>query len=158
MDILGIKREITGFWAGVAEGAAPAVQKILDWLRKIDLTSIGQQIGATMGAIMEALKSGEITILITDSFDAAFEQIGNNAARLFNGIFAMLLTRLTQLALEIPDQFNVIAPAITGLLISTGPSKIFIPTAALWSVAEANDPAFIPPPPSPAKASRRPSQ
>jgi len=114
-----IKREFVGFWAGLAEGAAPAVQSILDWLRKIDLTSIGKQIGAVLGEIIEAVRSGEITTLITEAFQAAFEQVGNYAMRMFNGVGAAFLTRISQVVSEIPELFGVIAPAITTILTSS---------------------------------------
>jgi hypothetical protein len=121
--ILNIKDEIAGFWAGIAEGAAPAVQTVLDWLRKIDLTSIGTRIGKVLGAITEAIASGEGTALLKESFEAAFEQIGNYAMRMFNGVFAVLVTRITQVAAEMPKIFGVIAPGITAAL--TGSIKTF---------------------------------
>jgi hypothetical protein len=117
--IQGIKREFVGFWAGLAEGAAPAVQMILDWLKKIDLTSMGQKIGAVLGEITEAFGSGEITALIVEGFQAAFEQVGNYAMRMFNGVCAAFLTRLGQVASEMPELFGVLAPAITATLTTS---------------------------------------
>ena len=99
------------------------MQTILDWLRKIDLTSIGTRIGKIIGAIGEAISSGEATSLLTESFQAAFEQIGNYAMRMFNGLIAVLITRIGQVAAETPKVFGIIAPAVTAAL--TGAFKNF---------------------------------
>lgn len=69
-----IKRELTGFWAGIAEGAAPAVQSILNWLRKIDLTGLGQRIGAMLGIITESFGDGTFSTVLQLAFQVAFEK------------------------------------------------------------------------------------
>ena len=131
-----IKREFTGFWAGLAEGAAPAVQSILDWLRKIDLTSIGQRIGKVIGAISEAISSGEGTGLFVEAFQAAFEQIGNYGMRTFNGLFAAFITRLNQVASEMPQIFGVIGPGIVAVLNGFTKNWIAETESSLGEMAE----------------------
>jgi hypothetical protein len=42
----------------------------------------------------------------------------------------------------VPGFIRQMRMGITGLLLGSGQSQLFIPTAALWSLAEANDPAF----------------
>ena len=54
----------------------------------------------------------------------------------------------------VPGFMRQMRMGITGLLMTSGPAQIFVPTAALWALAEANDPAFMAPPALPAKAAR----
>ena len=79
--ILSIKREFTGFWAGFAEGAAPAMQRVLDWLKKIDLTSIGVRIGKLFERLAEEFRTGHFSDLLGLSLEAGFEQGEFYAAR-----------------------------------------------------------------------------
>jgi len=43
---------------------------------------------------------------------------------------------------------------ITGMHLTAPGGEVFIPTEALWALAEAADPVFRPPPLPPAKAAR----
>ena len=54
----------------------------------------------------------------------------------------------------VPGFIRQLRMGITGLLLTAGETQLLIPTAAIWSIAEANDPSFKPS----AKPSRRPSQ
>ncbi len=56
-----VKNKSKGLFAGVAEGAAPGVQAVLDMLNKIDLKNIGQEIGTTIGALGNALSEGGLS-------------------------------------------------------------------------------------------------
>jgi hypothetical protein len=72
--VMAIKRNFGGLFAGIAEGAIPGIQKALDMLKSIDLTSIGQKIGKVIGAVGDAIGSGQLTELLTLSLAAGFEQ------------------------------------------------------------------------------------
>ena len=108
-----IKREITGFWAGIAEGAAPAVQSILNWLRKINLTGLGQQIGTWIRALTESFSSGGFVELISLSLQAGFEQGG------FYGM-KFIATFAAGLAAALPEAIAAGFQASAGILESFG--------------------------------------
>jgi hypothetical protein len=68
-----IKEKTWNLFAGMAEGAAPAIQAIVDKLNHIDLSGIGQKIGAVLSVITEAFKEGTFTKLLVLSIKTGFE-------------------------------------------------------------------------------------
>ncbi len=92
--INSIKREMVGFWTALAEGAAPAVQSILDWLRKIDLTSIGKRIGQWFNAMTEAFKDGSFSEMLALSLQVGFEKGTHWANRFALSLAAAVMASL----------------------------------------------------------------
>ena len=76
-----VKMQFTGLFAGIAEGAMPMIQSVMDTLKGIDLTSIGEKLGAALGdaasILGQAFKEGDITELLSAVFEAAVERLGN---------------------------------------------------------------------------------
>lgn len=70
----GITENAKLIWVGFAEGAAPAIQSILDMLNKIDFAKIGKKAGEAVGVIEQSIKDGDFATLISLSFAAGFEQ------------------------------------------------------------------------------------
>lgn len=68
-----IKNKTQTLFAGMAEGAAPAIQMIVDQLNSIDLSGVGQQIGKIFLAFTEAFKEGKLSELIALSLKTGFE-------------------------------------------------------------------------------------
>jgi hypothetical protein len=64
-----------GLFAGIAEGAAPGIQQVLDMLNQIDLSGFGQQLGKILGAFVQAFKEGKLSELIGDSLRLGFDSI-----------------------------------------------------------------------------------
>ncbi len=54
--LLGVKREVTGLFAGLAEGALPAIQAIGDKLNHLNLTQLGLNLGEQIMAAFEAVR------------------------------------------------------------------------------------------------------
>jgi len=72
-----IKHKTDTLFVGMAEGAVPAIQAIVDLLNQIDLTGLGQRIGHLFSGVTEAWKQGKITELMQLSFEAAVEFLVN---------------------------------------------------------------------------------
>jgi len=70
-----IKNKGKGLFAGIAEGAAPGVQALLDMLNKIDLKDIGQNIGNILGSVVGAFRGGELGNVVFLSMASAFERV-----------------------------------------------------------------------------------
>ncbi|HTJ78540.1 MAG TPA: hypothetical protein VL357_06050 [Rariglobus sp.] len=85
-----IKNKAKGLFAGMAEGAAPAVKAILTEIKKIDLTSIGVQIGTIFKAVTEAFKEGKLSNLIALSLKVGFSEGANAISQVFTGMAAGL--------------------------------------------------------------------
>ncbi len=54
----------------------------------------------------------------------------------------------------VPGFMRQLSMGITGMHLTAPGGEVFIPTEALWALAEAADPVFRPPPLPPAKAAR----
>jgi hypothetical protein len=65
-----IKSRVGGLFAGIAEGAAPALQAILDFVNGLDFEGIGQRIGGILTAITQAFREGRVSELIAVSIHA----------------------------------------------------------------------------------------
>jgi hypothetical protein len=64
--ITRVKGQLSGMFAGIAEGVVPAIQMIADALSKIDLVSIGQEIGKVLTAFTQAFREGTLIDLIAE--------------------------------------------------------------------------------------------
>lgn len=70
-----IKSQVGGMFAGIAEGAAPALQAIMDFVSGIDWVAIGTNIGTVLNGLTQAFKLGELGGLLMDTFRAAFDSM-----------------------------------------------------------------------------------
>jgi hypothetical protein len=61
----------SGFFLGIAEGAGPAIQQVLDKLNKADLTEFGQRIGEAVTAGTVAFNEGQLGELFEVGLKAA---------------------------------------------------------------------------------------
>jgi hypothetical protein len=68
-----VKSKGQALFAGIAEGAAPAIQNVLDMLNNVDLTSLGQEIGRVLTALTQAFREGTVSELIAESLRVGFE-------------------------------------------------------------------------------------
>lgn len=78
-----IKGNLSGMFAGIAEGIVPTIQNIADALKELDLVTIGQNIGTMFKGAFQAFSEGKLSILISDTVVAGFQM----AAELLPGIF-----------------------------------------------------------------------
>ena len=60
-------------FAGIAEGLAPAITKILGQLNRIDLSGIGQRLGDVFGAYVQAFQDGNLSEVIADTISTGLE-------------------------------------------------------------------------------------
>lgn len=90
-DTLGsIKLKTQGLFAGIAEGAAPAIQSLLDAVNSIDFERIGKSVGNLFTAIPEAFKQGRIDELVSLSLIVGFEKAVNFLSTALQHVFAGL--------------------------------------------------------------------
>ena len=69
-----IKRQFAGLFAGIAQGALPAIQQALNLLNKVDFTSMGQKIGRFIFAVFKSFSSGQFGDLLALSIQAGLEK------------------------------------------------------------------------------------
>jgi hypothetical protein len=81
-----IRGHLSGLFAGVAEGIVPTLQSITDQLNKLDLVTIGQNIGIMFAGAFQAFREGKIAELIGDTIVAGFQM----AVDIIPGLFAKL--------------------------------------------------------------------
>lgn len=75
--IARIKNKSQGLWAGIAEGFLPLADSITQALDGIDLTAIGQRIGAFFGTLVELFKSADLGQILKDSIVIAMAETVN---------------------------------------------------------------------------------
>ena len=68
-----VKNKTQTLFAGMAEGAAPAIQGIIDVLNRIDLSGVGRNIGKVFTVITEAFREGQFMELIYQSIVTGLE-------------------------------------------------------------------------------------
>jgi hypothetical protein len=94
-----IKEIGEGFFAGIAEGIAPALEAGLKWLEsfKSGITAIGQGIGKIFTGITEAFREGKIGELLNLTFAASVEFLTNmiintlGSGSFWSGIFNVMV-------------------------------------------------------------------
>lgn len=72
-----IRGEIEGMWAGMAEGAAPAIEAVLGALKGIDWVGIGERIGRIATAVTQAFREGKLEEYFTLSLQAGVQGASN---------------------------------------------------------------------------------
>lgn len=97
-DTLGTAAvKVQGFFVGMASAIAPQLMAAVDAFEGIDLSGIGQQIGAYVAVFLEAFRQGTLGTLMTDSMVAAGEVFVNG---LYAGISAVF-TALGRILVEV---------------------------------------------------------
>jgi hypothetical protein len=86
-----LKSKTAGLFAGLAEGLAPALQTVLDFLNQIDLTKVGEQLGRIFTAFIQAFKEGKLVDLIVATFKMAFDAVVAIAPAAFLKLGVVLL-------------------------------------------------------------------
>ena len=69
LEILSTK--VKGFFVGFADKVAPGLDSLLDKIKGINLTGLGQQIGSLFAVVSEAFKGGSFTEIISLSLEVA---------------------------------------------------------------------------------------
>ena len=70
--------KVKGFWLGVADKVAPVLKPLLDSMKSISFTKLGQQLGDAVALLIQSLSDGSITRILADALTAGGE-IGCNA-------------------------------------------------------------------------------
>lgn len=91
LDLTKLKNKSKNLFAGIAEGIAPAVEKILDMVNKIDLSGIGKNLGTALSGIIGAFQQGKLTDLIYLAIYTGFEMAVAAVPALFVKLGDMLL-------------------------------------------------------------------
>lgn len=78
-----LPNKATQLFAGIADQLAPAIASILDFVDKIDLTGIGQKIGAFVNVGIDAFKRGKFGEFITLTIEAGFEAGAEGATKVW---------------------------------------------------------------------------
>jgi hypothetical protein len=113
-----IQENVKGFFAGVAAGIAPSLQKVLDALNSIDLTKIGAQVGSAIAVLGQAFQKGQLSDLLADELSIGFADATNN----FVGILQAALQAI-QKSLGVifsPDFFSGLAQSFKGVAEALG--------------------------------------
>lgn len=79
-----LKIQGAGFFAGIAEGAAPGIQMVLNKLKGLNLTGVGERIGQEIGTAFNAFKGGELGEMISLSLSVGFQKGAAFAESLFS--------------------------------------------------------------------------
>lgn len=104
LSIGKIKEKTQNLFAGLAEGAAPGIQKVLDLLNKIDLSGIGLKFGHVIAAFAQAIQDGQIGKLLELSLEAGLTGFQNMFMALIDGINAAM----QKLFLNLVDHADVV--------------------------------------------------
>lgn len=98
-----IKTKMTGLWAGVLEGMAPALASMTEALNGIDLAGLGVKIGNVIGILIEAFKSGQLGEMLWLSLKIGFNTLINylvgtlGNGNFWKGIGMVIIAALTGL-------------------------------------------------------------
>lgn len=97
-DAVGrVKTKITGFWAGVLEGMAPALKGISDSLDTIDFAAMGKKAGEFIATLITAFKEGKLGEIVALSLKIGFSDAANFLAGAIGS--ANFWTGIAQIAL-----------------------------------------------------------
>lgn len=75
-----IKTKSQGLWAGIAEGLLPLADQITGTLDGIDLTGVGQRIGATVGTMVEMFRTAPVGQILLDNITIGLAEAVNWSA------------------------------------------------------------------------------
>lgn len=78
------------FFAGIAEGAAPGIQRVLDMLNKFDLSGLGKKIGNVFAVIAQSIADHNLGELLKLSLNAGLEGFKNYFMAILTGIGAAM--------------------------------------------------------------------
>jgi len=132
--ITTIKMKVGGMFAGIAEGAAPVLQKILDFVNSVDWVGIGENIGTMLGGLYKAFEIGELGGLMMQAISAMFDSLPALALAGVQKLGAMLLsafrTPLVYLQAGIEYAIDQLAnnPKVRKLIVGAGG-----PAAMAWN-------------------------
>lgn len=122
MGIGRLKGRFNTLFAGIAEGAAPGLQALVDMLNKIDLSGLGKRIGDIFLAVTTAAKVGQLTELLRLGLSAAFESamtILVNRVRILGSALPSLM--VAGMAQAIAIQAGMMQGVLSKLGIKGGP-------------------------------------
>jgi hypothetical protein len=72
-DVLGTaSKKMQGLFVGMASNIAPMLMSVVEAFNEIDLSGIGQQIGAVIAIMLEAFSQGKLGALVMESLKYAF--------------------------------------------------------------------------------------
>ena len=135
--IQAIQAKMAGFWAGIAEGLAPALQVVLDVLNKINLLDIGEKIGRTVRLITEAFKEGKVGEIISLSLQIGFMKAVNSLLGMLAEIPDVLVGVL-QAAFN-PELFQSISEMFLGVAQAFGAQLVRAVAKVLQTMSTALD-------------------
>lgn len=119
-----IKRKLDSFWTGIAEGAAPAIQTVVDWLNEIDFVGWGQKIGQAINAAFRMIKDGHLVNLLSKGFLAAVEQFSSffTAAATSGATFlsVALIDGMRSVFAEMGNFFAPLGKSLVWALVAAG--------------------------------------
>lgn len=126
-DVLGTAAaKMQGLFVGMASNIAPMLMDAVNAFNSIDLSGIGQQLGAAVAIVLEAFSEGKLGTLALESLKYAFTWVVNFASSALAAVFA----GLTQSVIE---RFKLLTNADYwgGMLTSlVGIAQKFISTIA----------------------------
>jgi hypothetical protein len=111
-----IKGKVSTLFAGIAEGAAPAFKAILEWVKKIDLVTVGQNIGQLLRAIPEAIEQGQIGELLNLTLQVGFAK----ATNLFIASMTAAIAGFGKLLIFAVSNLGSIADVLIGAAVQFG--------------------------------------
>lgn len=90
-DKLALVRTLaSGFFVEIAGGLAPALLKVVDAIRSLDVQAFGAKIGSAFRALTAAFERGQVTELVSLSLAAGFEKAVDVLQRSLAAVFAAL--------------------------------------------------------------------
>ena len=106
-----VKMKVEEFYAGVASGLAPILEKVLGYIKKIDFAKWGRDIGQAVAIIGEAFKEGKVTEILRLGLVLAFKDAGNTLTGIVVGIGAGLSAVFTRVPKLLSDAFSMLTNA-----------------------------------------------
>jgi hypothetical protein len=107
-----IKAKGQGLWAGIAEGLLPLADGVTAALDGIDLSGIGQRIGAFLGSTVQLFKAAPLGQTLKDGLWIGFSEAVNMIAAGWNGMFLMMIDAMAPYLVAIKYTFIAAAAMI----------------------------------------------
>lgn len=85
-----LKAKGNNFFAGIAEGAAPGIQRVLDMLNKFDLSGLGKKFGDVIAEFSQTIVDHKLGELLKLSLNAGLEGFANYFEAILAGIGASM--------------------------------------------------------------------